>query len=399
MNTDSVMVIGMSTPMALQVVRSLGSNGISVYGVSSSRMDIANFSRHLHKHLMISSNNIYQNIDIILSYVKKYRIKFIIALGEVQICALNEHRSLFEKYSKFLFPEDSKMQIVLDKKKTIDLARSLGLDVPQTTLIKDKGDMESLYSFPLPFIVKPVFRSYNSSEKRKNDFRIKYFTSYITAAEFLQKYVELEYPCLVQEHCQGEETCVAFLRYQKKIVAHCQFNFAGLSEIPGIPSIKESVETDGYLYDYGKKMLDALDWEGVALFDFIRRDSGSSYILLEINGRFWGSTTLCSRAGVDFPYLLYRTVGLGDSSICDVSPVPGVRVRNLCGVTKVYFKSIYREKSLSYFKDATIDYLKPFLKPGQQEVQLLRDPLPGVVDIFQGIRSLFLRKKVRNPQV
>ena len=34
-------------------------------------------------------------------------------------------------------------------------------------------------------------------------------------------------------------------------------------------------------------------------------------VLMEVNGRFWGSLPLPVHAGVNFPYLLYRSVGLG----------------------------------------------------------------------------------------
>lgn len=384
---DSLLLIGMSTPMALQVVRSLGSNGVKVYGVAGKRSDIANYSRYLHKFLVLPGD-IYQHMGRIVEYIKKNEINYVIALGEVQICALNEYRVELEKHAMLLFPEDSKMQLVLDKSKTLDLAGSLGLEVPKSLLVDNKDDLGKITSIPLPLIIKPSFRSFRSAEKRKSDFRIKYYSSYDKAGEFLRECINMDYPCLVQERLSGEETCVAFLRYHKRIIAHCQFNFAALSDVPGIPSIKESAATLPELYEYGRHMLDTLDWEGVALFDFIKNQSSARFALLEINGRFWGSTTLCSRAGVDFPHLLYQAASGKSNDQRVVTPVPGVRVRNLCGVTRMYFEGIMKNRSLSFFIKSSGEYIKPFFKSGQQEVQLLKDPVPGLVDICNAFAEL-----------
>ena len=46
------------------------------------------------------------------------------------------------------------------------------------------------------------------------------------------------------------------------------------------------------------------------------------YKLLDVNARTWGYHTLGAHAGVDFPYLLYRSA--------TGHPVPSVRARREC---------------------------------------------------------------------
>jgi hypothetical protein len=56
-----------------------------------------------------------------------------------------------------------------------------------------------------------------------------------------------------------------------------------------------------------------------------------SALLMEVNGRFWGSLPLAYYAGADFPYLLYRSAG------SKLHPTPyriGLRARDLPGDTQ-----------------------------------------------------------------
>jgi predicted ATP-grasp superfamily ATP-dependent carboligase len=66
--------------------------------------------------------------------------------------------------------------------------------------------------------------------------------------------------------------------------------------------------------EYSEKLLEALNWYGIAEVEF-RLDSRDNVPkLLEINPRFWGSLSVAIKSGVDFPYLLYRLTMDGDIS-------------------------------------------------------------------------------------
>ncbi|MBC7228956.1 MAG: ATP-grasp domain-containing protein [Actinobacteria bacterium] len=62
---------------------------------------------------------------------------------------------------------------------------------------------------------------------------------------------------------------------------------------------------DERLLLYGKKMLDALNWHGLAMVEFNRTPDGD-YVIMEVNPRFRGSLGLAVASGVDFPYNLVR---------------------------------------------------------------------------------------------
>lgn len=69
--------------------------------------------------------------------------------------------------------------------------------------------------------------------------------------------------------------------------------------------LSESIEVDEQLRLYAAKLLDELDWQGVAMIEFRRELCGRPW-LMEINGRFWGSLQLAIDSGVDFPWMYYQ---------------------------------------------------------------------------------------------
>src|SRR5208283_1523062 len=76
---------------------------------------------------------------------------------------------------------------------------------------------------------------------------------------------------------------------------------------------RESVRIDPRMKMYTEKLLEALSWHGIAEVEF-RLDSRDNIPkLMEINPRFWGSLCVAVKAGVDFPYLLYKIAMDGDT--------------------------------------------------------------------------------------
>ncbi len=341
-------------------------------------------SRYLHKRITINSMNLSSHIDQIIRVIRKNGINFVIAIGEAQMVALNEFRDEIEKYARLLFPPKKKLEKVLDKWATIKIAKRIGVPVPESIIIKERSDIKICKDIAYPVVVKPSRRHLGAGFNPKHDFRVKYFTCFEKLEGFLIYALEVGNIPLVQEELLGEESCIGFLRYGGDIKACCQFNFLRMSEVQGIPTSKEVVKPSPDLFDHGKRILAEIGWEGVALLDFMICSKDNSHKLLEINGRFWGSTTVCVRAGIDFPYLLYLTVGKGMEIQSVEAKVP-TRVRNLGGDTKRLWRILKNPKANNKSTLPNImDYFSPFFHRRQHEVQIINDPLPGVVDIIIG---------------
>jgi len=117
---------------------------------------------------------------------------------------------------------------------------------------------------------------------------------------------------LIQEYIPGDGYGVEVLLNDGEVRA--LFMHRRLREYPitgGASTFRESVYRDD-LKEYALRIMEALNWHGVAMVEFKLDKRDNTPKLMEINGRFWGSLALSIAAGVDFPYLLYKMFTEGD---------------------------------------------------------------------------------------
>jgi len=75
--------------------------------------------------------------------------------------------------------------------------------------------------------------------------------------------------------------------------------------IPHGPStVQESVHRPD-LVDMAVRLLQAMNWRGLAEVEFMEDPRNGGAVLMEVNPRFWASVHLAIVCGVDFPRLLY----------------------------------------------------------------------------------------------
>src|SRR5262249_33339339 len=60
------------------------------------------------------------------------------------------------------------------------------------------------------------------------------------------------------------------------------------------------------LKELGLRLLSALQWHGVAMVEFKQNRSTGEFVLMEVNGKFWGSLELGLSAGINFGADLIR---------------------------------------------------------------------------------------------
>jgi len=138
----------------------------------------------------------------------------------------------------------------------------------------------------------------------------------------------------------------------------------------GLSSYRESY-LDAELEAVGRKMLEAVHWDGVAMVEFKRDKRDQRYKLMEINGRWWGSLALAIAAGVDFPCLYTQYLLEGDIDPMPTSFPRGVRCRALLPWDLLWLMDSLR-------RPGRRRALFEFLKPGGLRFDVLStsDPLP-----------------------
>jgi protein-tyrosine-phosphatase/glycosyltransferase involved in cell wall biosynthesis len=123
--------------------------------------------------------------------------------------------------------------------------------------------------------------------------------------EFLLKWLD-HGGILEQEYVPGHGIGIELLYERGRKVWH--FAHERIHELPltgGASSYRRSIAADPRLLAAAEKLLNELEWHGVAMVEF-RVNRTDDFWLMEINPRLWGSLALSLDAGVNFPLGLLR---------------------------------------------------------------------------------------------
>lgn len=381
-----ILVTGGSRRACLTVVRSLGSKGLKICVGDYVPLSTAFLSRYATEKFIYPDpqKNPKGYFDAILSRVKTGKINVVMPLHDFEIFPILMHKKEIEKHCILPFVEFETFMKTVNKYETINIAKSAGVPVPETHLPKTLDDVRKIAKeINYPVVVKPISQTDWSFEKGAIT---RYVTekNYITGKKdllaFFENIKDVE-KYLIQEYISGRGAGVAYLFNRGRLRA--SFAYMRLREYPitgGPSTLRISIEHN-QMMEAGKRLLEKLGWHGVAMVEF-KLTSNDNPVLMEINGRFWGSLALAYYSGVDFPYLLYRMAVDGD-----VTPVTKYKTGVLCrwlipgDILNFYFRlksenlnNIHVFKEFFTFHNMHYDYLD------------VHDPLPVIGAIITSVR-------------
>jgi protein-tyrosine-phosphatase len=170
-----------------------------------------------------------------------------------------------------------------------------------------------------------------------------------------------------------------------------------LHEVPytgGASSFRESCQAEELVH-LGETLLDAVEYDGVAMVEFRRAAIDGRPYFLEINGRLWGSLALALHCGVDFPAALVQCYQYG-SPVRGESPYrAGVRCRSVFPGEVGHLVSIFRARTSreagpapSKVK-AVVRFILLSLDPRIRHDHFWwSDPLPGIRQAWKTISAM-----------
>jgi protein-tyrosine-phosphatase len=129
------------------------------------------------------------------------------------------------------------------------------------------------------------------------------------------------------------------------------------------------------------RMVKALRYTGVVMFELKVDLETGEWVLIEINGRFWASLPLCLHAGADFPWWLYQALIEGRRDFPRDYRV-GVYCRNW-GRDLVWLKENFQAPADERVPLGTLlRELGPMLRGRESsDTFVLDDPKPGLEDL------------------
>lgn len=305
----SALVLDGEHRAALAVVRSLGRHGVSVHVASCVSRALAGGSRLAASEILVPDP--VQGAEAYARAIASLSVdcgaKVIIPVTEPSILALLEHQDLLGPV-RIASSDLARFRLTTDKEAVLSRASQLGIDVPAQWVIQEPDEVAAIPAQRYPLVVKPA-RSVVTGVTGRRKVAVEYAANPAKLAEIVRRLGPEAGPFLLQERITGPGVGIFALRWRGRVLA--TFAHRRVREKPpsgGVSVCCESIAAPPGLLAQSIRLLETLDWEGVAMVEYKRDRRTGHHFLMEINPRFWGSLQLAVDSGVDFPWLLYQAM-------------------------------------------------------------------------------------------
>jgi predicted ATP-grasp superfamily ATP-dependent carboligase len=374
---------------ALGIVRSLGRRGVPVCVLTSGDDRLAAFSRYA-AHTFEWPHEETARLELLAELAARDgRIWALFPSSDEAAAFVARNHAKLAPLLALTTPPWNVLQWAYDKRRTHELANLAGVDYPWTIYPRDRHDLEREdLRFPLVLkpAIKPTFNRLTAAKAWRVDDRASLLRRYDEACELVDRDV-----LFVQELIGGGGTT--------------QLSFAALADSGVVLSSLVAQRTRQYPADFGRastfvetiadpgiaapslRLIDACGFSGLLEIEYKVEARTGRTLLLDINPRVWGWHTLCARAGVDFPWLLWLRLRGEDAPAAEARP--GVRWVRLSTDLPTAAKEIARGR-LSAWK-----YVVSLCPPHEGAIFARDDVRPGLVELPLLVRTLARRLLAR----
>jgi len=381
---------------ALAVTRALGREQVEVIVGAESQRSLAGSSRYCRQRLVYPSP--YQEperyLGTLLEAVQVHRVDALMPLSDIAMHVLGQEKAQFERYTHFPAPSPQAFQEISDKYRLMQQALAEGVAVPDTMFVPD-GQVEKVVAGigEFPVVVKP-----GCSLMKSGNRWIKTSVCYAESPqELLRLYREKSYlrqPSLIQRRVIGEGQGLFVLMQEGTPLG--MFAHRRVRERPpsgGVSVLRESIALPKSMVDATLKLLQRVKWHGVAMVEFKVDAATQRPLLMEINGRFWGSLQLAVDAGVNFPHhLLNMAMGVREA-IPENGYRVGVKSRWLLGdLDQLIMRIRSRDRALNLPPgapsrlQALISFCRFFERDTFYEVERIDDLGPSRFEVMRYLK-------------
>jgi protein-tyrosine-phosphatase/predicted ATP-grasp superfamily ATP-dependent carboligase len=394
-NHRRVLVLGDDDRSFLSVIRSLGRRGIEIHTGWCPPGSPALASRYIAENHEIRPyvQEDRSWIDDIRSILIDKPFDLVIPCSDKVIIPLRRGIEEISRHSLIYLLPDDIYRTVADKTRTTVLARSLGVPVPEEIEIQSKENaLEAAEIFGFPIILKPVISFSEADPSMRN--RVRTARSRAELGKIVETML-LGSRFIGQKFYEGNGTGIEILAHSGRILFAFQHLRIHEPVGGGGSSYRKSIPLDGNMLDAVEKMVSALDYTGVAMFEFKSDKDFRSWRLLEINGRFWGSLPLALACGADFPWYLYEMLINGRKDF-DQDYSTGIYCRNLINDIGWNLSNLRNDRSDPKLNTIPLrlvaaEAINILTLRERSDTFVLDDPKPGFHQLAWLIRSVFER--------
>jgi predicted ATP-grasp superfamily ATP-dependent carboligase len=239
-------------------------------------------------------------IDAIVDLVRTHSIDLVIPITDWTLQPMSESRARFEGICIVALPPQEALLAAADKYRTAELARSLGMVVPRTWLVQNEADLESLPEVNFPLVVKDRF-SVRWIDRKAVLGSVAYAFNQEDLRTIANRRLRAVGDALVQEFVSGTGIGVSLFITEAEMFL--PFQWKRIREIDprgSASSARKSMPLDRNLLTRSYRLVHAMGFQGIAMVEYKQAANGAA-ILMEVNGRPWGSMGLAIASGIDYP--------------------------------------------------------------------------------------------------
>ena len=387
-----VLVVGAQTA-GLGVVRSLGRRRIPVVVLHYRSSDVAHLSCYATASVRVPAPDRDEAafVRAVVELSAAYGGGVIVPTADEAVVAVSRHgEALARHFTVACTPWDVTARFI-EKRRTYELAAAIGVPCPRTVAPATREDAEHYAATAVfPCLVKP-----SRGDRFVARFGTKMFRA-TNAMELLDGYdraIAAGCDVVLQEFIPGTDgDGVNYNSYWVDGRPAAEFTAVKVRGGPprlGSPRVLVSRRVADVL-EPGRAILRALRFSGYACTEFKRDARDGQLKLMEVNGRHNLSTALAVRCGIDFPWLQYRHLVLGET------PRPGPFTEG------VYWIDLLRDVGYSlggrrgeHF--GLGGYLRPYAGPRVFAIPSGDDPMPFAKECASLVGKL-LRPRIPAPR-
>ena len=392
---------------ALAITRSLGRRGMKVWVGEEQPGSLAAASRHCTREVIYPSP--YKDPvgfeRFLFQFIAREPVHAVMVASDVTTHIASRNADKIRQYAALTVPPFDAFESVTDKWSLLQRAVALGIPIPVTHFVDGKAALAThMPRIDYPVVVKPT-RSRILTEKGWVSGSAQYAAN---EADLLRLYRDTDYlassPSLIQERIVGSGLGLFALCDHGRLVA--TFAHIRLRERPpsgGVSVLCESVPFDPELQNHAIQLLEPLGWHGVAMLEYKQDLQTGQPVLMEVNGRFWGSLQLAIDAGLDFPYLTCQ-LALDQPLNLPVPYTVGIKNRWALGdldhlIARLRHGRKDLPESAPSRMGAVVDFVRAAAPGVRGEIFRRDDPGPATRELCQYTKTLLrsVRRRLRRP--
>lgn len=388
-----VLILGEEPRIVVNIARSLSRRGVPVdVGTFSSDAPALN-SRAIRQCVAFPDlcHDAAFAYAVLLHHLESQPYDLLIPASDTALALLSEHHAQLSERLQVACPPSDIAQRVLNKDKTLRSARECGVPTPRSVNVSTIDALDEIRSaLMFPVIAKPLGKGHHLAAS----FKVRRFDNYEELRSAFALDPKFGRQNLIQEYCPGEGVGVEVLMENGRALA--LFQHRRLKELPrtgGVSVVARAEPLDPLLADYAVRLLQTLEWDGVAMVEFRVHAPSGRVVLMEVNGRYWGSLQLSIMAGIDFPWYQWQ-LAHGQSPNVPSHYQIGLTARWTNGALQ---RLTSREEHSSrpatvwMFIRESMGFLRECLPPTRDLLWSVKDPGPGLSEAV-----VFARRAVRH---